>query len=234
MLKPSKKIVKKEIKQDPLLSTYAQATSLYYEYKKYVSYGVTALILLVIGIIVFINNRRGNDEKASAELGKIIFVYDAGANDPAQYNIAINGQPERNLMGLKTIVENYGGSEAGEMARFLLANAYRNIGQYDDAIKQYNDFSGGTDLLKASVFAGLAACYEAKHDYAKAASEYERAASTINTPTGIPEYMNGAARCYGLSGEKEKAVSLFKRLKKEYPTSTYAREADRYISQFSA
>ena len=217
-----------------MLSTYVQATTFYYENKKYVSYGLTALIVIIIGVVIFVNNRRANDEKASIELGKVFSIYDAGSTDANQYKIAINGQPERNIMGLKSIVENYGGSEAGELARLYLANAYRYTGQYDEAVKQYESFSGGSNLIKASVHAGLAATYEAKNEYGKAAAEFERAASMSSAPYIIPEYLNAAARSYGLAGEKEKAVTLFKRLKKEYPTSTYAREADRYISQFSA
>jgi tetratricopeptide (TPR) repeat protein len=233
MLNPSKKIVKKEVKQDPLLATYVQTTSWYYEHKKYVSYGFTALVLIIIGIVVFINNRHANDEKASVELGKVFGIYDAGSTDINQYKVAINGQPERNIMGLKAIVENYGGSESGEIARLYLANAYRYTGRYDEAIKEYENFSGGSNFVKTSVHAGLAGAYEAKNEFDKAASEYERAAGMSKEPYTIPEYLNAAARCYGLAGDKDKAITLLKRLKKEYPTSTYAREADRYISQFS-
>jgi tetratricopeptide (TPR) repeat protein len=233
MLKPSKKIVKKEIKQDALLTNYVKATSFYYENKRYVSYGVTALIVLVAGAVIFYNTRTGNNEKAAAALGKIISIYDAGAADPNQYKNAIAGVPERNIMGLKAVVDNFGGSDAGEMARLYLANAYLYTGQYDDAIKQFDSFSGGSSMLKASAYAGLAAAYEGKKEYGKAAPEYERAAETVKGASEAPEYMNGAGRCYGFAGEKEKALTLFKRLKKEYPTSSFARDADRYISQFS-
>lgn len=233
MLKPSRKIVKKEMKEDALLTGYVKATSFYYENKKYVSYGFIALVGLILGVYFFMNNRRGNNEKAATELGKVFSIYDAGANDPNQYKAAINGSPERNIMGLKAIVDNFGGSEAGEMARFYLANAYLNTGQYDDAIKQYENFSGASELLKASAHAGMAVALEGKKDYNRAAVEYEKAGSLGSGSSVAPEYLNGAARCYGYAGEKEKAIALLKRLKKEYPTSTYAKEADRYISQFS-
>ena len=79
----------------------------------------------------------------------------------------------------------------------------------------------------------MGGCYEAKHEYAKAAARYEDAASTLANTLGTPDYLRAAGRCYGMAGEKDKAVSLFKRIKKEYPTSAAAREADRYISEFS-
>jgi len=234
MLSPKKKITKREIKQDPLISTFDQATNFYYEHKKNISYAITALIIIVVGIVVYVNNHRANNEKAATELGKVFALYDLGTTDSRQYQIAVNGQPDRGIMGLKAIVDNYGSTESGELARFYLATAYLNLGQYDDALKNFDSFSSGSGLLKAAAFAGIGQCYEMKNEYTKAAEYFERAAGASSTSAVTPDYINSAARCYGVAGEKEKAIDLLKRLKKEFPTSTFARDADRYISQFSA
>lgn len=233
MLNPKKKLAKKEIKQDTLLASYAQATSFYYENKKYVNYALTALVVVIIAIVVFVNNRRANNEKATSEMARVMSIYDAGASDPKQYQIAITGQPEKGILGLKRIVDEYGNSEAGEVARLYLANAYYLTSQYELALSQYEAFSGNSGMLKASASAGIGSCYEVKHEYAKAASAYERAAGISGVAASAPEYLNLAARCFGLSGEKEKAISLLKRIKKEFPASAAARDADRYIGQFS-
>jgi len=233
MLKPKKKISKKELKHDPLLTSIGQAKTYYDQNKKYLSYATTGLIVLVIAIVIFVNNRRANAEKAATELGKIYKIYDNAAMDKAQYKIAINGQPERGIMGLKAIVDNYGSSTSGELARFYLANAYYNLGQYDEALNQYEDFSSGDPLLAASATAGIASCHEVKKEFGKAASYYEKALSLARKSETAAEYMNNAARCYGLAGESAKAIELFKKLKKEYPTSSFARDADRYITQYS-
>ncbi|MBI4811024.1 MAG: tetratricopeptide repeat protein [Ignavibacteriales bacterium] len=136
-------------------------------------------------------------------------------------------------MGLKSIVDNYGSTESGELARLYLANCYLSIGNYDEALKHFNSFDSDNDLLSASAIAGMASCYEGKGEYKKAASEFEKAAAMLSNQINTPDYLNSAAICYGKAGEKEKAVSILKRLKKEYPKSSFAREADRYISQFS-
>ena len=162
MLKPKKRLSHKEMKQDPLMTTIGQAQMYYDEHKKYISYATTALVVLIIGIVIYTNNRRANSEKAATELGKIYKIYDNGAMDKTQYKVAINGQPERGIIGLKSIVDNYGNSQSGEMARFYLANAYYALGQYDDAIKQFDDFSPSDPLLASSRSGGMAACYEAQ------------------------------------------------------------------------
>ncbi len=234
MLKPKRKISKKEIRQDGLLNAYANVTSWYYEYKSYVGYGLTALVLVVVGIIVYTNNRANKNLEAATKMGSVIAIYDAAGSDPRQYQIAIDGQRERGIMGLKEIVDTYGGTEAGEHARLYLADAYLNLGRFDEALKQYESFSGSNKLLRASAYAGAASCLEQKGEFRDAASDFEKAASLTSDKTSTPDYLCSAARCYGLAGEKEKAITLFKKLKQEYPMSSGARDADRYISQFSA
>lgn len=233
MLTPKKKISKREIKEDALLTAYAQANTFYYENKKYIHYALFGLLALVVGIVILVNNRKAGNEKAQLEFAKVFAIYDAGTTDKRQYTAAITGKPEQGIIGLKAIVDNYGSTEAGEVARFYLANSYFNLGQYDEALGVFEDFGGADPLLRSSAVAGIAGCYEAKQEYAKAAPQFEKAASAFATGANVPEYLNSAARCYGRAGEKEKAVSLLKQLKKDYPQSPFAREADRFISQFS-
>lgn len=62
---------------------------------------------------------------------------------------------------------------------------------------------------------------------------FERAATKYSKDVNAAENLNNAARNYGQAGEKEKAVELYKRIKKTYPTTTFAREADRFITQLT-
>jgi tetratricopeptide (TPR) repeat protein len=233
MLTPKKKISKREIKEDAVVSAYMQTISFYDQNKKYVNYAFFGLLVVVIAIIVFVNNRRQNNEKAQLEFAKVYAIYDAGATDKRQYTAAIQGKPEQGILGLKGIVESYGSTEAGEVARFYLANAHYNLGEFDEALKNFDDFGGKDPLLKASALAGVGACLEAKKEYPKAAPQFEKAASVFATNPNNPEYLNSAARCYGMAGEKEKAVAILKQIKKDFPQSPFARDADRFISQFS-
>jgi TolA-binding protein len=195
----------------------------------------TDAAILILGVVAYVmrKSRIESNEMATSNLSKVMAIYEAGATDPQQYKLAISGQPERGIVGLKAIVDDGGGSNAGETARFYLANAYYFTGQYDDAMTQYDNYSGNSQILKAAAYAGLAGCYEVKKEYAKAASAYERAAGASSGSSSVPEFLSLSARCLGKSSEKEKAISLLKRIKKEFPTSTAAREADRYIAQFS-
>jgi TolA-binding protein len=225
MLSPKKKISKRELKEDALVTSYVKITSFYERNKKNISIAVTVVAVLIIAAIVFLKNRADNSEKASAQLGEVYSLFDGG-----QYQQAIDGMPERNITGLKSIVENYGGSPAGNYARFYLANAYFHLGKYDLALEQFDDFSPADDVLAVSRLMGMGDCNEAMGKYKEAAGDYEKAATKYPQDANAAENLSNAARNFGRAGEKETAIELYKKVKKNYPASTFARDADRFIA----
>jgi tetratricopeptide (TPR) repeat protein len=228
MLRPSKKITRKEHKEDTLAATYSSVTSYYEENKRTIGIIVLAAAVAVIALVVYARNRTDESEKAQAALGAISTYIDNG-----QYQTAIDGVPARNVPGLKTIVENFGDSPGGELARFQLASAHLALGQFDEALKHFKDFSPSSDLLDAGRRAGLGACYEARKEYADAASEFEKAAAVSSTDPRVPEFLHMAAQNFALAGDREKAVDLWKRVKKSHPSSVYGRDAERFIVQYT-
>lgn len=228
MLRPKKKISKKELKEDALISTYVKATSWYEENKRAVSIGLTVVAVIVVAAVVFINNRKANNTKATTDLAKVSPFYDNG-----QYQVAIDGVPEKNIPGLKSIADNYGSTGSGNMARFYLASAYFQLRQYDQALKEFKDFSPADPILDVSRLAGIAACYEAQGKHLDAGEQFEKAFVRNSKDVSAAENLNNAARNYALGGQKEKALELYRRLKKDYPATIFGREADRYIAQLS-
>ncbi len=229
MLRAKKKITKREIKEDKLVTTYFEARQWFDVNKKRVNMIGGILIAAVLVGWFYLNNVSANNEKATVELAGIFSYYDSG-----NYQVAVNGMPGKNLTGLQSIVDNYGGTKAGNMAKFYLADAYYNMQQYDKALEYFKDCSGPNDFLEASRLAGVAACYEAKGDAKDAAEYYEKAAvKSPKGPNAADHYFN-AARNYAKSGNKDEALSLYKKIKEEYPSSNVARDIDRYIAEASA
>lgn len=228
MLRPKKKISKREMKEDALVKTYVQATTFFETHKKNITTGLVIALVVVAGGFFYAKNRAADNERALTDLARVYQLYDNG-----QYQIAIDGVPERNIPGLKSIVENYGGTDGGNLARFYLANAYFQTGKYDEALEEFDDFSTSEQMLEVSRLAGIAACHEAKGEYRDAATSFEKAATSYTKDVNAAENLNHAAANYALAGDKEKALELYKKLKKNYPTTSAAREADRYIAQLS-
>jgi tetratricopeptide (TPR) repeat protein len=228
MLRPKKKISKRELKEDALVSGYAKATAFYDRNRRNISIAITAIVVIVLAVVVYSKNRADNNNNATLALGQIFQVYDSG-----QYQAAIDGMPEKGVKGLKAIVENYGNSPNGELARFYLANAYYFTGKYEDALKEYESFSAADELLAVSRLSGIGSCEESLGRYRDAAEAFEKAAAKAPKDPAAAENLNNAGRTYALAGDKPKAIDVYKRLKKEYPASTFARDADRFIAALS-
>jgi tetratricopeptide (TPR) repeat protein len=228
MLKPKKKISKREIKQDALVTTYAKTSAFLETHKKNFGMAIVAIAVVILGTMAYVKYRSDSNERAMAQFAAVHQLFDA-----AQYQQAIDGIPERNIRGLKQIVDEEGGSRGGELARLLLASSYYQLGQYAEALEQFEKFSPVDGLLEVSRWEGIGQCQEALHVYDKAASAFEKAAGVDAKNPSVAENLNNAARNYGLSGEREKALELYRRLKKNHPTSVYARDVDRYIAQYS-
>lgn len=226
MLKPRKRITKKELKQDKLVTAYFKTVDLLRNNRKIVSGLVTGLVIAVIAVVVYLNNVSSNNRNAATELSQVLNYFDGGA-----YQVAINGDPAHNLPGLKSIVENYGNSETGEAAKVYLGDCYYYLGDYADAMKYFKDYGGSDKFLKASADAGVAEVYEIQGDHEKAAEYYERAASRDSKNFLAPQYLVGAARNYIKTGKKDRAISLLARVQKDFPNSPYAGNVDYYMAE---
>ncbi len=59
--------------------------------------------------------------------------------DQDSINVALNGSPG-SFQGLQQIVDEYGNTEAGNLARFKAASSYYKLGDYASAVKLLEDF----------------------------------------------------------------------------------------------
>ena len=226
MLKPRKRITKKELKQDKLVTAYFNVVEYLKNNRRIVSGTITGIVIAVIVVVAYLNNRRSDNMKAATELSGVLNYFDGGA-----YQLAINGDPTHDITGLKSIVDNYGGSETGEQAKIYLADCYYYLGDYNDALKYFKDYDGSDKFLEASAYAGQAEVYEVKGDYEKAAEYYDRAASRDSKNFLTAQYLVGAARNYIRVGKKDRAIELLTRVQTNFANSPYAGNVDYYLAE---
>jgi tetratricopeptide (TPR) repeat protein len=229
MLKPQKKVSRREIKEDKLVTVYFEARRWLEENKRIAGY-IIAAPLVVVALWFWWNQKTAEwNDKATTMMAKVAPYFDEG-----KYELAINGVPQEGTQGLQAVVDEYGSTKAGQIAKMYLADSYYALKNYEKASEYYDDISSSDKVISASAIAGVAACYEAKGDLDKAASYFEKAAAKNMTMMQAPENLQRSAVNYAAVGKKEKAVELLRTLKKEFPASTYARDADRFIEEFSS
>ncbi|MBI4419038.1 MAG: tetratricopeptide repeat protein [Ignavibacteriales bacterium] len=229
MLKPKKKISKREIKEDRLVTTYFEAQSWFEVNRKRLGTIFTGVLIAAVAVWFYYNNLSTQNRAATADLGNILRYY-----DQAQYETAINGSPRENLRGLKQIVDEYGGTSSGKLAAFYLGNSYFALREYEKALEYYKEARVSDPSIMASVTAGIAACHETQANYVEAARTFERAAKDDEMKLHSAEYLYRAAQNYMMAGEPKKAEDILKSLKANYSQSPYAREADRLLVRASS
>ncbi len=226
MLTKKKKLSRKEIKEDKLISTYYKAYGYFDENRSRVITFGAVLIGVIVLVYFYINNQNENNRLAGLQLARIMSLYDQGS-----YLEAIEGKEGTDIVGLKKIVEEYGSTNNGELAKIYLANSYSFLGKNDEALEYYEDYSGSIETYKATALAGQAGIYSDRKEYEKAADLYLKASKVSDDNPLNPEYMLNAGINYLNSGNEEEAKELFETIRKDYPTSTAFREVDRYLSQ---
>lgn len=225
MITKKKKLSKKEIKEDKLVSFMFRIEHFYEKYKsKLMLYG-GILVVAIAAAYFYINKQDELNNRASLELSRVMNIFDSGS-----YLEAIEGRQGTNIIGLKRIVEEYGSTENGETAKIYLANAYSYLGNYEKAFKYYEEYSGRIDIYKASALAGMAGYYAAKNKYEKAADLYKNAANIVEINAQNPDYLLNSALNYYNAGDKDEARILFEKIKEDYSTSNARRDVDKYLA----
>jgi tetratricopeptide (TPR) repeat protein len=225
MITKKKKLSKKEIKEDKLVSFMYEIEHYYEKYKSKLTLYGGILIVAIAAAYFYINNQNELNDQASLELSRVMNIFNSGS-----YLEAIEGRQGTNIIGLKRIVEEYGSTENGETAKIYLASAYSYLGNYEKAIKYYEDYSGDIDIYKASVLAGKAGYYAAKNEYKKAADLYKNAANVVEINAQNPDYLLNAALNYFNAGDKDEARILLTKIKEEYSSSNARKEVDKYLA----
>jgi len=228
VLTKRKHLSRKEIKEDKFVTAYYKTVQYADTYKTQLLIGVAVVLVAALGAYWYVTSQQEANTKATAEFSKVMPIYDAGS-----YKEAIDGRPASGVKGLKSIVEEYGSTQQGEIAKIYLANAYYDLGEFDEALKYYEDYSGKGGIFQASAYAGEAAYYEAKENWEDAANYYERAFNETETNSFNADYMLKAAINYQKIGKNDKAKELLKQLKKDYPQTLASRDADRYLTQLN-
>jgi tetratricopeptide (TPR) repeat protein len=224
MLSKKKKLTRKEIKEDKLVTYYYKVYGYLMENKNHLGIYAGGLIIAAAAIYFYLSNKAANNEIAGTQLAKVIALYDAGS-----YLEAIEGRQGTNIEGLKKIVAEYGNTKNGEIAKIYLANAYQMLGNLEEAFKYYEDYSGSNDIYEATALAGEAGYYAYKKDYDKAANLYRKAARVSEENVLNPDYLLKAAINFIEAGQKEDAKELLETIKKSYQTSTAFRDVDKYL-----
>jgi len=208
-------------------SWYTPLLALYYGNRRILTVVAIGILLVIAGIFGYSYIQGERDTQAQEFLGAIILEYERD-----EYRVALDGSGE--TLGLLDIIDRYGGTPAGNTARFYAGNAHFELEEYDLALEQFENFNAKNDFLGASVTAGRAAIYELEGDFSVAADLFKRAADMEDNPARAPYYLHSAARTYIESGELNAAEEVIFEAKDRYPEMDLIDEFEYMLGQVFA
>ncbi len=225
----SKNFTKEQLETDALVTGYAKTVT-------YVKTHTSTIVGIVVGVIVLIGGAVGysfysqnQEREAQAFLG-----YAEQSYIRADYETALNGDNSAMGVGLAAIVKNYGGTNAGNMARFYAAISELELGNTDMALGYMSDFKAPKGILGVNAINFHAVLLANAGEHKKAAVLFKKAADwDINSST-TPSNLLSAAQSALRAGDTTMAGNLADQILNEYASSPAVADARKIQGQLSA
>jgi tetratricopeptide (TPR) repeat protein len=186
--------------------------------------GIAAIIILAIAFSAYKYAYKMPREKAASE--ELVYAEKQFLQD--SFDLALEN-PGGGFEGLLGIIDSYGGTKAGNLAKYYAGVSYLNLGRFEDAISYMKDFkpSGSfTPIMKHGI---IGDAYGELQDFDSAISAYKKAISNDNELL-TPYYANKLAVLMMKQGDSSGAKKYFEMIKKDYPTSNESASAAYYLN----
>jgi len=202
MLKPKRKITKKELKQDEFLEFVVRAERFLRRNAKLLAYiGIGVVVVVAIGLLMN-SSRKHAELQAAAALGAAQSVYDQG-----QYQQVINQ--------LQPVVQQYAGTKSAGISVFYIGSAYDRLGNDSTAARYYQQYLDRYDndpLLGASALASLGMIEASRGQYDEAQTHFQQAIRRAPHRFMAHQYSLEAARIAFNAGQMSKARTMLSAL----------------------
>lgn len=183
-------------------------------------YGMLASIVVVLAVWGWNALSENSNNKAQNEIYPSQFLFEQGDFQNA-------------VEGFEAIIDEYGSTKAGNVARLYAGLCYKELGQYDKAINYLNDFSASDAVMAPSALIALGNCYvdQENPDYKKAAATFEKAASAANNAVYSPLALKKAGLAYEAAGDNASALKAYEQIKNNWAETATAATIDKYIAR---
>lgn len=222
----------KETKKQEELVNVAEVVSKYEAFltknKNVIVGGIVAVVVIIAAVFCYNNYVKAPKElKASEALYQAEQYFRNG-----EFEQALNGD-DMGAMGFVAVADEFGGTEAGNLANAYAGMALAQLKKYEEAIGYLNSFSANDAMIAPAAMGTLGNCYAQLGQNEKAASSLMEAAALSDSHSLSPIYLLQAGQLYEELGQNAKAVEAYKQIKNKYFNSTQAYDIDKYIERAS-
>ena len=149
------------------------------------------------------------------------------------FQLALNGNGA-DYAGFEAIIDQYGSTKAGNLAKAYAGICYFNLGEYEKALDLLKSFSASDQMISPAIVGRIGDCYVNMGNTQEGISYFEKAAQAADNNVLSPIYLKKAGVAYESLQQYDKAVNAYKTIKEKYYGSMEASDIDKYIARASA
>lgn len=190
------------------------------------------IILIVVGAIIvvilgFLGYQRLIVAPKEVKAANEIFMAQNYFEQDSIYQ-ALNGDGQ--YAGFLEIVDRYGSTKTGNLAKYYTGICYLKLEDFDNAIRYLKKFDSKNPLAKSMALGGIGDAYLELGKNEKAIDFYLQAAKHKNELT-TPMFLMKAGLTYELLNDYDHALKVYEEIQTNYPKSYEARDIDRFIAK---
>lgn len=195
--------------------------------------GVAAAVILgYLAYEEFIQEPR--EAEAANEMFQAQQYFDSAiqTQNDSLFNLALTGGQGK--YGFEDIIDNYGGTKAGNLARYYAGMAYLNTNQYQEAIDHLDDFKSDDEIIAPLAKGGIGDAFMQLGQPEEAFGYYQEAAKMRTNDFTTPKFLLKAAIVAIQLGDGDAAEEYLTRIKNEFSESAEANKVGVYLGQAKA
>ncbi|GAB1446303.1 hypothetical protein MASR2M41_20710 [Flammeovirgaceae bacterium] len=203
----AKKEEKKDLLENPeVLAETVKGIEHWIEDNPKIVFGVLGVLLLLVGGFFGYRYYIGGQEKiAQKEMFQAVHYFEADS-----LNLALKG--DGNNLGFEQIIEDYGMTDAANLANYYAGAISLKQGKFQLAIFYFEDFSSNDILIQPRAYSLMGDAYMELKDYESAAKYYNKASSYKPNKFFTPTYLMKEALAYEKLNKNDKAIAVYQKI----------------------
>jgi len=204
------------------------------KFNNIILYTGAALLILVIGFFVYKTYIKQPREDKAADL---IFPVENLFDQMAQTSFSADSinmvlQGGNGVAGVLKIANDYGGTAAGNTAKYIAGACYLHNGDFKNAVKYLKEFSTSATQVQTAADLMIGDAYSEMKNNDDALDYYKKAAA-VNTKDEFmtPEALYKEGLFAETIGKTDDAITAYQSIKDNYPKSLHAPEMDKYLAR---
>lgn len=202
-----------------------RAEDFFQKHKKNITIGLVAAVAVVGGFFGYGRFVKQPNENKAQEM--IFHAQNYLAVD--SFKLALNG--DGNNYGFLQVIDKYGSTQAGNLAKYSAGICYIHLGEYQKGIDMLKSFSSNDLMLQPTAYGLMGDAYMELDKTAEGIESYKKAGHYNDNELTAPIYLFRAGMALEKAGKGQEAIAIYKEIKDKFPKSKEGLEMDKYLAR---